>query len=460
MRQSRILKYSNLNLKHQNFVKPTLETFAVFKNIFKWSAVFSLAGLLGTLATFEGVNQFVEYKRLEGAALYNHPPPNDTDEWSLENDDWSGGLNGGTHPSIPYKPAHLVRSAWIALEWGVGTATNITSLNPSLDMAQSYLLSAITHIQAAPATIHKDYILNTLSLRLADIRSRIHTRVSLHNALDGYEKVVSFLVASGAPPTALIKVENSAGNVCRALGLHKESESWYHTALRRLPHHDTPQSHSSRWPSWLTLTRNTTHTHPRLDVNIASLSPAQLRAYIETLLSLSKLYSTTTRLTEASSIQKTLIDVLHRSTDPHNTPHCLQALWLRHSLALSQVHYAEVRYALNKSNLEESLGWLQNAENLSQTTHKAVDGSFASDTYAKRQALKLTASSNKTASECAYLMGVLHQSVNDNQRALGCFERAIKSALHLDSLTKQHLESLPNDPANLKYIDAYKNIGN
>lgn len=449
MRATRILKYTNLNLKHQNFVKPTLETFSVFKNIFKWSSFFSFVGLVGTLATFEGVNQYIEYNKLEAAALNQHPPPEDSEEWSLENDDWSGGLNGGTEASLPWKASHLIRSAWIALEWGVGTASSASSLNPSLDISQSYLLSAISHIESAESVKNKSAVLNALYLRLADVRQRMGTRLSLNNALDGYENVHSFLTAKGAPTTMLMKVEKSAGDVCKALELDKESERWYFKGLSRVS--TTQRSSSSSYlPGWLT-------RRPQLDtsVDVNKLSPSQFRAYIDTLLSLSRLYSTTSRLSEASTIQKKLVDVLTTSLI---SVQGLQGEWMKHSLALSEVHLAEVTYALNQKNMEESLGWLQDAEQLSLSAHRSVDGVYASDTYKKRQAYRLTNANKRTASECAYLMGILHQSSNDKERALGCFERAIKYALQVDTLTKEHLENLVNDPINRKYLDAYKNV--
>ncbi|TIA93315.1 hypothetical protein E3P99_00185 [Wallemia hederae] len=453
MRATRILRNTNLNLKHQNFVKPTLETFGVFKSIFKWSSFFSLVGLVGTLATFEGVNQYVEFTKLDKAASYQYPPPDDADEWSIENDDWSGGLNGGTESSLPWKAAHLIRSAWIALEWGVGTASSAASLNPSLDMSQSYLLSAITHVEAAHSVKNKDAVLNALYLRLADIRQRAGTRVSLNNALDGYEQVHSFLVAHSAPTAMIIKVEKRAGDVCKALGLDKESERWYLKGLSRV---STPQktnaSNTSYLPSWLT-------RRPQLDshVDASRLSPAQFRAYVDTLLSLSRLYATSNRLSEASTIQKRLVNVLTKELESVKG---LQGDWIRHSLALSEVHLAEVTYAISHKNLHESLGWLQDAEHLSLSANKSVSGVYASDAYRKRQAHKLTSASRRTAAECAYLSGMLHQSRNDTQRALGCFERAIKYALQVNSLTKDLLDSLANDPLNRKYLDAYKNVRN
>lgn len=450
MRNSRVLRNTNLNIKHQHFVKPTLETASVFKNIFKWSSFFGFLGLVGSLAAFEGLNQYVEFYKLDRATLAYEPPSNDIEEWSFENDDWSGGQSGGTEPSLPWKAAHLIRSAWIALEWGVGTASNAASLNPSLEISQSYLLSAINHIENNDNVNNKDLALSALYLRLADIRQRMGTRISLNNALDGYEKVHSFLVSKGAPKTALMKVERSAGDVCKSLGLDKESERWYFKCLNHFSSNKKSTSIGGYMPSWLTRRQQ---VDTQIDIKL--LSPSQFRAYIDTLLSLSRLYSTTTRLTEAATVQRRLIDVLTNSID---TKQGLQNDWTKHSLALSQVHLAEVTFALNKNKLDESLGWLQNAEQLSSNVYKSVDNVNASNAFSKNQAHKLTNASQRTASECAYLMGILHQSHHDKERALGCFERAIKTTLQIDTLTKDDLDDLSKNPINRKYIDAYKNV--
>ena len=467
MKSNKILNFSNTrilknnsnkinsftNIRDQHFIQPTLKTFSTFFKIFKYTSYFSLALLVTSLTSYELFNQYIENFKLTTPSTYSHIPNDDKDEWSVDNDDWSGGLNGGTNKEFPTKANHLIRSTYIALNYGVGNI-NANVNNPNLTYAKNYLIKALNLIENDDRINDKSSKLIPLNLLLADIYQRLNTTTSLNESLNIYESVYNDLRDTKfVNKAALMKLSNKAGNVCKSLKLFNQSERWFKNSINFVINNDTIDKNTDNtWLNYFFKTKSSS-IYSLNKVNVNQLSPSQFRYYISTLLNLSELHSLNKNYKEAIKIQNYLISTLNNSTQPVSSLH---SCWILNSLALTKIHLAEVKYVNDKSNVDECLGWLQSSQFNSQNAIEELK-SLDVDKYQNYQSIIINLKSKNALIEASYLMGLLHEFNYNHSLSNTCFKRCLTTLLDKDEISKDDINELNKTNLNRKYTEHYIN---
>ena len=422
-------------------------TLDFFNRFLKFTAVgFVLLGATGMTA-FEAAHMYVEHAGLAP----------ETDEevkkwgWDLEADRWSGSLKGGTDPGLGFKGRHAVRSAWMVLNWGTGSSTDVVAskafstrdgqgatfapIESSLEYCREFLRVAIGIAEQVQAKgkLHP-LTLTALLARRADVVERMGTRSALDEARSEYERVWARLTAKGVPAA---RIALKLGDINRRLGDTEDALVWWARSM---------QLAEGRESKML----------PNVPESIPS-SPLAQRTLVSALVSLSAFYATTGQLQQAQAIEDASLSLLRSLPSPlafdsATPPQALHFLYILHRSSILSIHHAEVLYALGK-NSTTSVDWLSRAAESSERVALSLSGlphirpdapgsriphPPSSETplapeYVKSKSMHgpakaLLRDARKTAAEAWNLIGVLNEgsgSADANAKALECYERAL-----------------------------------
>ena len=276
-------------------------------------------------------------------------------EWGWETEeDWSGGKNGGTDPSLGTLARIAIRSAWLFNTWaGQMGQQNVYSRSKTSSASTSYIQSALlgstdrAHALAEQSLAwaleymdqkHPDRpVPHSLLLRHADILEHIGTLDTVNGARREVFSVYRELPRGSYERSRLAL---RLGSLHLAEGGKRDAIRLWSEALNVQPSGEG-----------------------------ATYSPAEERLIADTYLQLSALYSTDSRLDQASEIQEKAWrtidsfirpDPLGKHTDDGNAEKSLHALYLKHRAVVLSIHAAEVNYAQTR-NVQSTLSQLEAA---------------------------------------------------------------------------------------------------
>ncbi|KAI0637012.1 hypothetical protein C8Q77DRAFT_1095577 [Trametes polyzona] len=437
---------------NDSFASHTMFTVDFFRRFLKYTAVGLLAVTVTSWTAFEGAHLWVENVALAAET--------DEDakrwEWDLEADKWSGSPNGGTDPALGFSGRHAVRSAWMVLYWGTGSATNaivaskaytgrhgegptLAPIDATLEYAQEFLRIALEVAEQAKTKgrLHPMTI-TALLARRADVVSRMGTRNALDEARSEYERVWSNLSGQGVQAA---RIALKLGDLNRRLGDTEDALAWWARSIQL----------AAGKPG--VAAPNTT---PAIPETVPS-SPLAQRTLVSALVSLSAFYATTGQLRQAQAAEESALNLLRsipspQSFDEASPGQALHSLYILHRSSILSIHLAEVLYAL-RTKPATSVDWLTRAAESSERvalaltglppTHPDAPGSEiphppASETpltenYAKSKSMSgpaknLLRDARRTAAEAWNLIGVLTEggkSADAPAKALECYERAL-----------------------------------
>lgn len=434
-----------------NLAQNTVYGLSIYARLFKYTLV-SLFGV-GVIAwtAFEGTHLYVE-----SAALA--PETNDEVKkwgWDQEADIWSGGAAGGTDPALGFKGRHAVRSAWMALNWGIGPGSSVIGSNafsgkgPSgagglnvvdarLEFAQDYLSMAlaIAEDKRSSGKVHPQTFWRLLT-RHAGVMERMGSQASWFESRSELERVWTEIPKDGldAARTAL-----KLGDLNQRLGDAGDALAWWARAIQLTQANGTQEA------------ANISPAVPKC----APTSPLAQRTLISTLVSLSAFYATSGQLKQAQAFEESSLDLLRTITPPKSqklasAPEALHVLYVLHRTSLLSIHLAEVLFGL-RSPTSTSLQHLASAAEaservalaltglpsihpdapLSQIPHPPASESSLMNIFTRAPSLSKPAASllrdaRRTAAEAWNLMGILNEQTEGTQpeKALECYERAL-----------------------------------
>lgn len=435
-------------LVEENFAKHSLFVLDVARRGIK----FSLLGLLTLVTTaavgYEGLHLWIEHKELA--------PEKDPEvlkwQWDSTIQRWSGdALKGGTDPGLGFKGRHIVRSAWMAQNFGVGFSTAVVGgeattnneeglpgpagikvIDAELQRAEDFLKIAID--LATRNMIDSKLHPGTLSVLLthhADVLERLG--FSFWPAAKAqYEKVWETLPDRGSLEAA--QIASKIGDISSRLGEGEAAWSWWARAI------------------YITLEKTATSEPLQNQVpTTAPTSPLAQRILIGTLISQSAFLASSGQLKRAASLEEQALALLRSIGPPVPTvtstlPQTLHALFLLQRSSILSVHLAEVLHGLRKS-ASSSIQWLTSAAESSERVASALTGSesqpkpgdlslivdgpllpgYSTSPSMNRSAKGLLRDARRTAAEAWNLIGVLQES-HDPRAALECYERALSWA--------------------------------
>lgn len=355
---------------------PVIETIALASRITRilLGSVLLVGGV--TLASWEGVHQYVERVSMPQAASYAVDSAPDMDhDFDFAADDRFEALLRIRHtdPRLGTFGRHIVRAAWMAEHWGGGIAPGVLfsggSSRPApeptdafdhhgLAMAESFLASAVDlaekrHMSvpdfAQPGT-PLDPTAVSLELWLAHIREKMGSPMALMRAANGCEKLFDVSV----DPVLRRALATRLASHCSRLGHWDESLGWIDRAMQESAH-DSLRATVAKLLARESLT----------------LTPLETRQCMETLQALSTLYvhhatslADTERqlsLQDALRTQLAALRLAQTGSDAcqHGAPGTaerLQALWIQQRQAVLAMHVAETLYALHQQTAA-SAGW-------------------------------------------------------------------------------------------------------
>lgn len=330
----------------------------------------TLAVVAVTAAVWESAHQYVEHV----AMRHGEKPPsvltpdNDAFGWRTQAAlDALGSATYGTDPRLGIFGRHLVRSAWIAENWGGGVAPatifghtrvmrggiEIADAVPGLALAERFLVSALRAAEARKISLPEAFELGAeppnptalaLEAQLAHVREQLGSPTALAQACSAYEKLHDVLARVGPTDVCAAALSCRVGTLSSLLGRHEASSAWLERAVRE----------SSG--------RKEADVLARPDA--AALNAPQARSLVSALVALSRAHVAQSngtdreQLTQARDVQLAGVR-LARSAAPTQTAATdeaeLQALWLRQKQALFAVHIAETTYALQRGKTQPSM---------------------------------------------------------------------------------------------------------
>ncbi|KAF7976295.1 hypothetical protein HWV62_6987, partial [Athelia sp. TMB] len=226
-----------------NLAQHTVYGLSIYGRLIKYTVVALLSVGVTGWAAFEGTHLYVEAAELG-------PETNEEVKkwgWDQEADIWTGGDAGGTDPGLGFKGRHAVRSAWMALNWGIGPGSSVIGSNafsgkgPSgagglnivdarLEFAQDYLSMAlaIADDKLRSGNIHPQTPWRLL-VRHAAVLERMGSQASWFEARSELEKVWAQIPKDGpdAARTAL-----KLGDLNERLGDSEDALSWWARAIQ------------------------------------------------------------------------------------------------------------------------------------------------------------------------------------------------------------------------------------
>ncbi|KAG8902726.1 hypothetical protein FRB99_004205 [Tulasnella sp. 403] len=464
---------------HENYVKPTLHVFSVFRKIFVYSSAvsLSLAGL--ALLGFEGAHLWVENVSI--AAPSN--PSADEKLWGWDVDQhecWTGGDKGGTDPTLGFKARHLLRAAWMAQHWGIGSQTLVGSEGvprasdntiAADKLSEQFLAHVLLLLKDNPkipfppasGTPLPNTVKDVLTQH-ARILERAGTRESVTAAREEYLILWHALSSHVATHVEAARVAVKLGDLSNRLQDNDTAVDWWIRAVDYVTLGETQAARQNSPPA--------TVVPPALPP-----SPLAQRITLSALVSLSAHYAMTRQFDNALAVEQAALRMLSASstTQRHSTslfdvnpalpitsqnaPSILHSLFLQHRASVLSVHLAEVLYAtsqqrssLGKRKSKEQDGAAAShihlhlaastSEKIAHTltdvtehysgvpsaiTHTLSPG-YAKNPILARPARNLLRDARRAAAEAWNLSGMLHElggKKEDLANALECFERAV-----------------------------------
>ncbi|KZT35465.1 hypothetical protein SISSUDRAFT_990471 [Sistotremastrum suecicum HHB10207 ss-3] len=411
---------------------------SVLGRLLKYGAVGSITLVAASLITFEGTHLYVENFSLRDSVS----PESDHEEqygWVTDSHRWTAGTtkNAGTDPELSWGARHLVRAAWMCLNWNTNPFTSISVHNQSLQLdgssqtldirllnAQSYLAEAI---KKSGNSANRSSL---LTIR-AEILETLGAPSLLWKADQLYEELESSLPADSA---SAAQIHSKRGDIAARLGQNDEAvKAWRHAIdMIALPS-PTQQGQVPR-------------ALPK--------EPLAQRIIAQNLVSLSSFYSTNKRLPEALAVQSAALSLLSNTSQRTTTmvppAQQLHELYLTHRAALLTLQHSEVTYALSKKPATP-LTLLTQAASSSEhvarvlcdvhpdplTTNPSdipyppstlpVSFRFISSDALRNPAIALLRDARRSAAQAWNLAGILHEREGSKHQlaAFECYERAL-----------------------------------
>lgn len=465
---------------HENYIKPTMHVFATFRKIILYSSAASVSLAVLLLLGFEGTHLWVEKVAIA-------PTSKETSEdaiwgWSLDQESWTGGENGGTDPALGYKVRHLLHAAWMAQHWGVGVGSvgnrevlqgSSPGVVSAYRLAEQFLAQAIALVKEDPKIPFPPASGPTLSRTIKDLLTRhahvlerIGTSESMTAARDELLILWQSLSSNVSTHAEAARIALKIGDISSRLHEGEIAVQWWQRAI-----------------DYATLTGKETSAAPQLDAPSPKvpllLPPAPLaqRTVVSALVALSAYYATTNQLSKAEALETSFLRLLSSSYTNHvassvdgngnqspldakNAAASLHSLFLQHRASTLSIHLAEVLYAIDIPNGKSPRKyWYKPLDGsqpyyihlrLAATSSEKVAHSLTSvakpysgspsaitqplaEVYAHspvlaRPAANLLRDARRTAAQAWSLSGSLYElegSEEDLNRALECFERAV-----------------------------------
>ncbi|KAK7054908.1 hypothetical protein VNI00_003371 [Paramarasmius palmivorus] len=443
------LPYAQTHSVQEGFAHHPIFVFNVAKRFIKFSFIgLSIVGT--TYATvYEGSHQWVENvelkKREEDEEVHRW-------EWDLDREKWSGDdEKGGTDPGLGIHGRHMVRAAWMALNWGAsqqGRTAVIASeassnsgdgllgprglriIDPRLVLAEACLHTAvdIAERKSLDGKLHPWTLPRILALH-ASILARMGPD-SLPSAKEQYER-------AWASQPALTK---GIGEACP-----KTRRRQFPNRRKRccfdLADYDYPNSVIQHMPP----------------------SPSAQRTLLSILSSTSALYAVTGKLKEARALDEASFGLIRSIRHPESistvsAAHALHALTLLQRSSVCCIRLGEIHHAL-KARPTVPIQWLSTAAQSSErrchlnyhlkrgyltntTGHSACIVHRVSSMHQPSQ--RLLRDSRRTAAESWNLIGMLSEK-KDPKYAASCFKRAVLWASKADAFGEPGEETLARD---------------
>ena len=429
------------NVVTQNYFNPASFATEYFGRVFKYS----LAGLL-TLGVTLGTAFEAAHFYVENVALAAETDPDAKKwEWDLQGDRWSPRGSGGTESALGFRCRHAVRSAWMAQNWGTGSAESViggpnSSSTPNMvdsatQSAQDFLKIAISIAatnRANGSNISED-TLRMLIARHATLLESLEYRDSALEARSELERMWKAFPPSGLEAS---QIAQRLGDLNRRLGDFDDAVVWWTRAIQ------------------LAEGKEPTTRIPLAVPTSAPSSPLAQRSLVSALVSVSAFYATTGQLEKARETETLSLDLIRSIKQPESfsssSPgEALHALYILHRSAILSIHLAEVQHGL-RSSPETSIQWLTNAAEsservafaLSEATHRTsrretplstiarspLITSYSGSTSMRRPASSLLRDSRRSAAEAWHLIGLLTEVSRSGgpSKAAGYYGRALE----------------------------------
>lgn len=340
------------------FSKPLVDFLLIISRV----ARITLGSVLAVAATafglWEGTHQYVEFVAMRSAAT-EATGVDDEFGWASQTAlDLLGTSGSGTDARLGTFGRHLVRSAWIAENWGGGVtpsalfdkgSTEQTS-NHGLVLAESFLSSALSVADArklsVPESIDIDHDtkLDATAVLLeawhAAVCERLATRPALMRAVSLYEKLYDATSKTDVPAQAAAFATH-LGTVYALLGNKSASDRWLERAT--------------------TAVGGQSINNTLREKNLTG-GPLASRSQITTLEAVSRIraVSASTRADLQSAIDAAISTarLAHGQGSVSGGPSAqLHALWMQQEQALLSIYIGETLYALQrkKPSLKEQL---------------------------------------------------------------------------------------------------------
>ncbi|TFK42588.1 hypothetical protein BDQ12DRAFT_676461 [Crucibulum laeve] len=411
---------------------------------------FSFVGLviLGTsIATaFEATHMWVEHNSLA--------PEKDEEikkwQWDLGAEHWTGDpVKGGTDPGLGIKGRHMLRAAWMAYNWGVGSGAAATGtdsepgrsganiihiIDARIQRAEVFLRNALYFAEASSSKLHSHTLPQILTLHAAMLEN-LGTAL-LPDSRIAYERAWAGLSGKGL---FAAQVAEKVGEVCSRLGLGNEAVEWWKRAIQL----STEEKYNRTYDE---------------DIHVPQTAPASplgQRILAKSLVALSAYYAQSGQLSKAQSVEENALDLIRSIPQPSSLasaspPQALHALFLLQRSSLLSIHLAEVIYARRKSQVT-CMQYLTAAAESSERVARVLVGLsphgadefnlhnpipveksqlsavYTSSSSMNKAAKGLLRDSLRTAAEAWNLLGILHEEREGpgSKTSLGCFQRAV-----------------------------------
>ncbi|TFK76451.1 hypothetical protein BDN72DRAFT_831021 [Pluteus cervinus] len=439
----------------ENFAKHTLFVLDVAKRAIKFSLI-GLFTLAATAATaYEGAHLWVEHRELSP-----DPDPEVARwQWASTLDRWTGDpVKGGTDQVLGVKGQHVLRSAWMAQNWGVGFSTAVIGgeatnghegalpgpgglnvIDAELQRAEDFLRSAVTIAEhAAIDGKLQPETLAVLLARHANVLERLGPSFWAE-AKAKYERAWATLPRNDDLDAA--QIASKIGDISARLRQEGEAASWWARAINLVVaggKNAASEDSSSQVPT------------------AAPAAPLAQRILTSTLVAQSAHLASTGQLKQAQALEEQALALLRSIQPPESfatasPPQALHALFLLQRSSIISVHLAEVLYSLRKP-AASSVQWLTSAAGSSERVVRALTGPLLKTStqkqqqenipdvtdapllqvYSESRSMKKPASAllrdaRRTTAEAWNLIGLLKER-REPQAALECYERALNWA--------------------------------
>jgi hypothetical protein len=295
-----------------------------------------------SIAAFVGLQVWIEDVGMAtGLEGLNESDVSNLYGWQSELEDWSGGIKGGTDPSIGFLSRMALRSAWLFQTWAlfitptasadserdVNAAQNSqNSQNRGYQLAEEQIIWAMKLLRGRNKDIPRSII-----RRHAELLESIGTTDALDKAFSDWK----YLYENTSHESNPLEASKAALKLADLSGRLREDD----LMLEFLNHALDAMKFSI------------------LDTNASStgsgLTPLAQRHLISTYLSLSTFYSSHRHLQAAWDIQQEASDFItaYVPTPPITASvpaESLHLLYLVHRASVLSIHQAEVQYAITK----------------------------------------------------------------------------------------------------------------